>query len=333
MRCPTLDQLPDPPPGKTGWPWTEQSEPVLERQLDGTSWPKISIVTPSYNQGQFIEETIRSVLLQGYPNLEYIVIDGGSSDESTEIIQKYDEWIEYWVSEPDDGQSNAINKGLEQCSGEIFNWLNSDDLLTMGALTDVADLMKNHHAVAGACVFFGNQNEEVRTSRGLNLHGLIYDPASTAAQQPAIWVRTEHVRSCGGVDGNMQYAFDHDLYRRYFYSYSKVNYTSSPLARFRLHDESKSCAQADRFDPEQIQSLKKLRSDPTYEDFHRDCDYRIRQIQWHLRVANARANSSASGIWRAILLLCSSFMDPGVRWSRFTFGAIRELVTDSLRLA
>lgn len=97
----TVKDLPPPPPDKTGWPWTEQTEPLPELMPDGSSeWPLISIVTPSYNQGDFIEETIRSVLLQGYPNLEYIIIDGGSTDNSIEIIQKYKPFLAYWISEP-----------------------------------------------------------------------------------------------------------------------------------------------------------------------------------------------------------------------------------------
>src|SRR4030042_6265175 len=126
MRCPTLKELPSPPQGKTGWPWTEESPQLHNTMPDGSPWPKISIVTPSFNQGQFIEETIRSVLLQGYSDLEYIIIDGGSKDDSIELIRKYEKWLTYWVSEPDHGQSHAINKGFRKASGEIVAWLNSD---------------------------------------------------------------------------------------------------------------------------------------------------------------------------------------------------------------
>lgn len=135
----SLSELPDPPPGKTGWPWTEQSDVLPETQPDGTSWPKISIVTPSYNQGEFVEETIRSILLQGYPNLEYIVVDGGSDDETVEILKKYDPWIDHWESKEDRGVSHAINKGVNRTTGDIVNWVNSDDILLPWALRGVAE--------------------------------------------------------------------------------------------------------------------------------------------------------------------------------------------------
>src|SRR3954471_14946777 len=112
MRCPKLNELPPPPPGKTGWPWTIESSSIQSYGRDMKLWPSISVVTPSYNQGPFLEETIRSILLQGYPDLEYLVIDGGSTDDSVSIIRKYQQWIQYWVSEPDGGQSAAIQKGI-----------------------------------------------------------------------------------------------------------------------------------------------------------------------------------------------------------------------------
>ena len=123
---------------------------------DGSPWPRVSIVTPSYNHGQFIEETIRSVLLQGYPNIEYIIIDGGSSDETLDIIRKYEPWLTHWVSEPDMGQSHAINKGFARCSGDVVAWLNSDDEYLPGTLGIVGHYMEKNPA---ADIVFGDQEE------------------------------------------------------------------------------------------------------------------------------------------------------------------------------
>lgn len=152
MRCPLLDELPSPPPEKTGWPWTQGSENLPELMADGRPWPKITIVTPNYNYGRFLEETIRSVLLQGYPNLEYIIIDGGSRDDSVAIIKKYEKWLSSWVSEKDRGQSHAINKGFLKATGAIVGWLNSDDLYLPQAFQSVALCFTRH---PGIQLFYG----------------------------------------------------------------------------------------------------------------------------------------------------------------------------------
>lgn len=120
-----LSRLPAADSGRQGWPWTQEVDASC--YATGIAWPKLTIVTPSYNQAAFLEETIRSVLLQNYPNLEYIVIDGGSSDGSAEIIQKYSPWLSFWKSEKDNGQSNAINQGFSLASGKYYAWINSDD--------------------------------------------------------------------------------------------------------------------------------------------------------------------------------------------------------------
>jgi glycosyltransferase involved in cell wall biosynthesis len=144
MRSPRLADLPRPLASKSGWPWTVESTQLPDKMPDGSSWPKISVVTPSYNQGQFVEETIRSVLLQGYPDLEYIVIDGGSTDESVDIIGKYERWLTYWISEADSGAPHALNKGLMRATGWISAWLNSDDVYLPGVLGSVAAAFRAH---------------------------------------------------------------------------------------------------------------------------------------------------------------------------------------------
>jgi glycosyltransferase involved in cell wall biosynthesis len=138
---PTLTTLPEPLDPGVGWPWLHPPQTTSVERADGTTWPKITIVTPSFNQGQYLEATLRSVILQNYPNLEYIVIDGGSSDNSVEIIKKYEPWISFWQSQPDKGQSDAINQGLKLASGKWFNWLNSDDILQPNALFNLAEIV------------------------------------------------------------------------------------------------------------------------------------------------------------------------------------------------
>jgi GT2 family glycosyltransferase len=133
----TVPTLPPPPPGREGWPWTDSEEvPAFPDRAGG--WPRITIVTPSFNQGRYLEETIRSVLLQGYPELEYIVIDGGSTDSSVEILRRYEGWLAHWVSERDSGQTVAINKGFARAGGKIHGYLNSDDAYRPNAFARVA---------------------------------------------------------------------------------------------------------------------------------------------------------------------------------------------------
>ncbi len=259
MRCPTLADLPPPPEGKIGWPWTEETSRVPESMPDGKPWPKISIVTPSYNQGQFIEETIRSVLLQGYPDLEYIIIDGGSTDASVEIIRKYEHWITFWTSEPDGGQTNAINKGFKRSTGEIVAWLNSDDLYTAGALFTVAKAFAeqpNSAAMYGKIDVIDADTtslllyESVLShigSRDFNLEELYrhdYIP------QPASFISAEAIERVGFLDERFHYIMDYNLWVHLGQIGAKIQYIPKTLARFRMHESSKSVSQEEAFWPE-----------------------------------------------------------------------------------
>jgi glycosyltransferase involved in cell wall biosynthesis len=248
MRCPTLSELPPPPSGKTGWPWTESSPQVPDKMPDGSEWPKISIVTPNYNYGQFIEETIRSVLLQGYPNLEYIVIDGNSTDNSVEIIKKYEPWLTYWVSEKDKGQTNAINKGLCRCNGELFNWINSDDQLLPNALSNIAIKYQENPTtdviIGGSKLYNLNSGETVvfdcpqSPNRPLDLlKGMMKFQMS----QPATFLRLSLIKDLDGVREDLHNAFDWCFYVKALTKFRNLEIltTKSLIANIFIHPNAK----------------------------------------------------------------------------------------------
>jgi len=240
MRCPRLRDLPAPPPGKTGWPWTDESPQLPDTMPDSAQWPRMSIVTPSLNQGKFIEETIRSVLLQGYPDLEYIIIDGGSTDGTVEIIQKYKNWLAFWVSEPDKGQSNAINKGLRMAKGDMIGWINSDDLYLPGTFELV-----NNSSCHDADMVFGdchvvNANKEVikirDVPRTFDVNRLISED-NIIMQPSAFFKRTVFV-AVGGLDESLEYAMDYDLWIRIGLKYN-VQRINGYLSCLRKHHHAK----------------------------------------------------------------------------------------------
>lgn len=246
IRCPTLGALPPPPPGRFGWPWTEET-PQVDYTPIGEPLPPISIVTPSFNQGAFLEETIRSVLLQGYPNLEYILIDGGSTDKTTEVIRKYEPWISYWVSEKDCGQSDAINKGLEKCSGMAFNWLNADDYYEPGALRTIGHQFSTHSRiefVSGKERHFEESDRSVKVTRdGTRIYSTIEESLFHHwCAQPSHFWRLSIVQELGGVSNNLRYLMDAELYLRYLLKSGQFRTlkVDSPLVNFRYHEGSKS---------------------------------------------------------------------------------------------
>ena len=238
------DELPLPPPGRIGWPWTEGSPQLPDAMPGGSPWPRISIVTPSFNQGQFIEETIRSVLLQGYPNLEYIIMDGGSTDETVEIIRKYEPWLAHWVSQPDDGQAAAIGEGFKQATGVILAWINSDDRYLPDALERIACFFTAHPKV-----IFGNGDVNYIDAEGClirRIYAVRPNPFITAnlgwhgwPQQGCFW-RRETYEQVGRVDPSLRFCMDRDLFIRLTRGGPSQRIPGSPLADFRVHDEAKS---------------------------------------------------------------------------------------------
>jgi glycosyltransferase involved in cell wall biosynthesis len=259
VRCPTLAALPPPPPGKTGWPWTEECPQLPEIRLDGTPWPRISIVTPSYNQGQYIEETIRSILLQGYPDLEYFIMDGGSSDDSVAVINKYAEWLKYWESRPDQGQAHAINKGLAKATGLIWNFINSDDTLTYSALDIVGNQKIDAYNIIATSIFKHDGDEiQLIENKGITFKGMTIGVSEyeTSWHGLGIWTRVEDIKKINGYDQELRFFFDWDAHVRIL-KIEEINvfYIDRPTVIFRIHRESKTFKNHMLFVFEELQIL------------------------------------------------------------------------------
>ena len=246
-----LARLPATPPDRSGWPWTEETHPAIYTARE--TWPRISIVTPSFNQAAYIEETIRSVLLQNYPNLQYIVIDGGSTDDTVNILEKYSPWIDYWISEPDRGQSHAINKGLARCDGEWFNWLNSDDCLLLGALVEIGR-QETPSAILSAAELTG---ATLQATRPLGRTKFAATLEETFVEhyicQQGLFFRTELVKSLGGLREELSCVMDLDLLVRALLRVGLDSVTEIPavVAFFRRHSAAKTVTLNPRFKQEE----------------------------------------------------------------------------------
>jgi len=256
-----LAALPKPIEGKSSWPWTEGSELIPDHMPDGSYWPKISIVTPSYNQAQYLEETIRSVLLQNYPNLEYIIIDGGSTDGSVEIIKKYEPWLTYWVSKSDKGQSHAINKGWRKGQGEIFGWLNSDDYLMPNILFKVAEAFQDHPDVG--IVYAKTINVDQNSEKTGTISGQAFEIISSfktlfnPIAQPATFVHRRALLIVGYLDEELHIIFDWDYWLRIGLEFPGI-FIDEYWAAFRIWPGSKGSINYSRSHIERLKVIKKI---------------------------------------------------------------------------
>ncbi len=213
---------------------------------------KISITTPTLNQGQFLEQTIDSVLSQEYPDLEYVVIDGGSTDKSVDLIRKYEKHLAYWCSKPDNGQSQAINKGIKQAEGDIVNWLNADDYYEADALNTVAKWFCKPEVkvICGTSRLF-NEEETVKFSRGTDVYfDNLYKTIGWARiDQPETFFRKEAWDEVGLLNEKLHYAMDREWWMRYLYHFGLdgIVKIENVLVNFRLHDQSKTISANEKF--------------------------------------------------------------------------------------
>jgi len=221
--------------------------------------PKVSIITPSLNQGEFIEETILSVLNQNYPNIEYIVIDGGSTDNTLKILRKYNNRLT-WKSEPDKGQSNAINKGFRLSTGEILAWLNSDDTSEIDAVKTAVEFLTTHQDVGmvyGQCNLINEKGQKVgEFVDKLDFdYYLLTNKALNFIPQQTVFFRRKAIQEIGFLDISLHRAMDYDYWIRIAKKF-KIAYIPKVLANFRIHSAAKS-AHWESFWPEILSILLK----------------------------------------------------------------------------
>jgi len=225
----------------------------------------VSIITPSFNQAAYLEQTITSVLNQDYPNIEYIVVDGGSTDDSVAVIKKYADKLAYWVSEKDHGQADAINKGFARATGEIIAWLNSDDYYLPGTISAAVKVFEEHPDVVLA---YGNMlavDERGKTFNSLTYKQLTLEDllCFQIIGQPAVFMRRSALQLTGGLDPVFHFMLDHHLWIR-IAQRGNILHVPQTWAAARYHAEAKNRAKAAEFGRDAFRILDFAKQDKTF---------------------------------------------------------------------
>lgn len=235
------------------------------RNYYDSNCPLVSIIVPSYNQGTFLEKTLISLFNQEYPCIEYIIIDGASQDKSVDIIKKYEKNINYWVSEKDNGQSEAINKGLNVAKGKYVTWIGADDILFPYAIRVMVDGLEKHpdaSLVYGGGVFIDKDDQILKkfSFTDLTLQKLLYHKHSTLAQ-PSSLLRMEVIKKIGFLDETLHYCMDYDLWIRMIKAGKFVNLGDIVLSAYRLHSDSKTVGSYTKMALEKIKVNRRYTND------------------------------------------------------------------------
>jgi glycosyltransferase involved in cell wall biosynthesis len=259
------------------------------------NFPKISVVVPSYNQERFIEATLRSVINQNYPNLELIVIDGGSSDKSLEVIKKYEPHIAYWVSEPDGGQTHGLIKGFDRASGDIWCWLNSDDLHTPHTLFEVAHSFLRYpdvDAIFGDALWIDQCGQPLREQREIPFNRFLWMYTYNYIPGMSMFWRQELYQKAGGLNPDYDLAMDADLWIR-FADVGRLKHVKAVWSQMRFYAEQKNRRLRNRSDAE---------------------DWKIRARYWHgARPSFYCLKSCIAQLIRVVWKLCAGCYPIGYR--------------------
>ena len=271
--------------------------------IDDEKYPLISIIVPSLNQGRFIGQTLESIVSQGYPRLELIVVDGGSTDETTEVIGAYSDQIKWWVSEPDAGQASAINKGMSRASGDILAWLNSDDCLMPGALFRVAESFQVYpqaDVIYGHRVLIDEAGYDVGKWILPGHRKFILTYADYVPQETMFWRSSLWHRAGGNLDESFRFAMDWELIRRFIQAEANFKLIPAFLGQFRLHQLQKSSARIESDGFIEMEIIRKacresFSGHPAMQNFY----YRFQRASLYSFVLRARMKEL---LWHARLI-------------------------------